>query len=89
MSYMRNKTSINLRLLCRNHEPCLIDVAAEHAEADVLLRHRHRQPSLRLMSTHQDVCDPYLQHTILLGIRPTALKKLDVDVGVAEQECDK
>jgi len=27
--------------LCWNHEPCLIDVEAEHAEGDVYLQNRH------------------------------------------------
>ena len=38
MSYVRNETSMKLRLLYWNPEPCPIDVEAEHALADVILR---------------------------------------------------
>jgi hypothetical protein len=70
----RKKTSVKLRVLCWNHELCLIDVEAEHAKADVIIQHRNRKPSLRLVPMHQDIWDLHLQHNILLGISPTSLK---------------
>jgi hypothetical protein len=60
-------------------------VEAVHAEADVILRHRHLKPSLRLLSTHQDFWDPHLQHTMLHRTSPHILREQDTDVGVAVQ----
>jgi hypothetical protein len=57
---VRNITYMKLRLICWNHEPCLIHVEAEHAEAHTFLRHHHLKPSFRLASTHQGICEQHL-----------------------------
>lgn len=36
MSYVMDEISIKMKLFCRKHEPCLIHVEAEHAEANVI-----------------------------------------------------
>lgn len=69
-------------ILCWHHEPCLMDVEVLHAEADVNLRHRQRRPSLRLVSTRQDIWGSHLQHTTLLWVSPTSFKKWTPTLGL-------
>jgi hypothetical protein len=61
-------------------------VEAEHAEADMILQHRHWYTSLRYVSTHQDIWDPHLHHTIPFR----SFKKWTPTSGsLAEQEWEK
>lgn len=62
-------------LSCWNLVPCLNEVETRHAEADMALRQRHQWPNLTLKSTHKDICDLHLHHTVLIGISPTSLKQ--------------
>ena len=68
-------TSMKLRLLCWNHEPCLTEVKAEPAESNVIPRHGHRKPSLWLLSTQQDILNLHFQHNMLLRRSPTCFRK--------------
>jgi hypothetical protein len=45
MSYVRNRISWKVRLLCWNQEPWLMDLYSEHLAPATFLRHRHQNPS--------------------------------------------
>jgi hypothetical protein len=49
------------------------------------LRYRQPKQSLTLRLTQQDICDPHLQHIMLLEISPKSLKKLEAKAVVTKQ----
>jgi len=76
MSYVRSRTPIKFSLLDRSLVPCIIEVETRHSEVDTALRHRQPKETLTLRLTQKDICDPHLQHIMLLGISPTSFKNL-------------
>ena len=69
ISYVSNITSWKLRLLCRNHEECLVDLDSEHTATN-FLRHLHLKPS-RLGSLQKVISQQRVLHVTLLRIDPT------------------
>jgi hypothetical protein len=72
LSYMMSRISRKVRLLCWNHEPCLMDTVPRHLAPAILFQHRHLNPSGRFGSVHHVVSRPQVFHGTLLRIKPTS-----------------
>ena len=74
MSYEIRKISWKVRLLCWNHEPCLMDLDSEHLTPATFFRHRHLNPSGILGSTDHVISWLQVLHCTLLRSRPTSIR---------------
>jgi len=73
ISYVRNRTSWNVRQLWWNHDPYLIDWVSEHTVA-ARLRHLHQKRSRHCGIALQVMSRPQVSHVIWLRIRPVSLR---------------
>ena len=64
-----------MRLLCRNPEPVLMDLGAEHLTPAIFLRHRHLNPSGILGYADHVISRSQVLHCTFLWSRPTSFRK--------------
>jgi len=74
LSYLISRISWRVRLLCWNHNPCLIDADWLYLTPTTVLWHHQRNPTGRFVSADDVMSRPQVLHCNVLRSRPTSLK---------------